>query len=98
MGSTTWFSLVLAVAAIAVATAGAGRLSLDHLFFSGTDFSSWLSRWGGLLVAVALVSPAASGSSRSSIDRLPTLESAAGRCGLAADLSRRRPAQYEVDP
>jgi putative oxidoreductase len=48
------YNLVLAVAAVAVAATGAGRLSLDHLLFSGTSLSSWVSGWGGLLIAVVL--------------------------------------------
>ncbi|MBX7453900.1 DoxX family protein [Mycolicibacterium sp. 3033] len=48
------YNFVLAVAAVAVAATGAGRLSLDHLLFNGTSVATWLSGWGGLLVAVAL--------------------------------------------
>ncbi|CAM4428774.1 Putative oxidoreductase MhqP [Mycobacterium basiliense] len=44
------YNLVLAVSAIAVATVGAGKLSLDWLIFG----RNWLDGWAGLLVAVAL--------------------------------------------
>ncbi|MFC8044042.1 DoxX family protein [Nocardia sp. NPDC057353] len=44
------YNLVLAVAAIAVATIGAGRISLDHLLF-GSDA---VAGWTGLAVAAGL--------------------------------------------
>lgn len=48
------YNLVLAVAAVAIAGTGAGRYSLDHLLFSGTDIASWLSGWCGLAIAAGL--------------------------------------------
>jgi putative oxidoreductase len=47
------YNLVLAVAAIAVATTGAGRYSLDRVVF-GLRWPDWLYGWGGLLVSVLL--------------------------------------------
>ncbi len=44
------YNLVLATAAVAVATVGAGRYSLDWLIFG----HNWLDRWSGLLLAVLL--------------------------------------------
>ncbi len=44
------YNLVLAAAAVAVATVGAGRYSLDWLIFH----HNWLDRWGGLLLSVLL--------------------------------------------
>jgi putative oxidoreductase len=44
------YNLVLAVSAVAVATVGAGRLSLDRLIFG----HNWLDGWAGLLVSVLL--------------------------------------------
>src|ERR1700739_483232 len=44
------YNLVLAVSAVAVATLGAGRLSLDWLIF-GHD---WCAGWTGLLISVVL--------------------------------------------
>ncbi|MCG5434157.1 DoxX family protein [Mycobacterium sp. MYCO198283] len=48
------YNLVLAVAAVAVATVGPGRYSLDHLLFSGSDFYDLLHGWWGLVIAVGL--------------------------------------------
>ena len=48
------YNLVLAVAAVAIAGLGAGRYSLDHLLFSGTEVASWLSGWCGLAIAAGL--------------------------------------------
>lgn len=45
---------MLAVSAIAVATVGAGKLSLDHLLFSGSAFYDYLHGWWGLLIATVL--------------------------------------------
>lgn len=42
------YNLVLAVAAVAVATTGAGRLSLDHVIFGSTGFHHLLHGWWGL--------------------------------------------------
>ena len=44
------YNLVLAVSAVAVATLGAGRLSLDWLIFG----KNWLDGWPGLLISVGL--------------------------------------------
>ena len=44
------YNLVLAVSAVAVATLGAGRLSLDWLIFG----KSWMDGWEGLLISVVL--------------------------------------------
>jgi putative oxidoreductase len=44
------YNLVLAVSAVAVATLGAGRLSLDWLIFG----HNWLDRWPGLLISLGL--------------------------------------------
>jgi putative oxidoreductase len=45
------YNLVLAVSAVAVATLGAGKLSLDYLIFGE---NLWLRGWAGLLLSVAL--------------------------------------------
>ena len=44
------YNLVLAVSAVAVATLGAGRLSLDWLIFG----KNWLDGWQGLVLSVVL--------------------------------------------
>ncbi|GFG74972.1 DoxX family protein [Mycobacterium botniense] len=44
------YNLVLAACAVAVATLGAGKLSLDQLIFG----HNWLDGWAGLLLAVLL--------------------------------------------
>ena len=44
------YNLVLAVSAVAVATAGAGKFSLDWLIFG----RNWLGGWAGLLLSVGL--------------------------------------------
>jgi putative oxidoreductase len=44
------YVMVLAVSAVAVATVGAGRLSLDWLIFG----HNWLDGWNGLLLSVLL--------------------------------------------
>jgi putative oxidoreductase len=44
------YNLVLAVSAVAVATLGAGRLSLDWLIFG----NNWLDGWQGLVLSVVL--------------------------------------------
>jgi putative oxidoreductase len=44
------YNLVLAVSAVAVATLGAGRLSLDWLIFG----KNWFDGWPGLLISVVL--------------------------------------------
>jgi putative oxidoreductase len=45
------YNLVLAVSAVAVATIGPGKLSLDYLIFGK---NLWLHGWAGLLLSVAL--------------------------------------------
>jgi putative oxidoreductase len=55
------YTLVLAVPAVAVATIGAGKASLDYLIFSGTGFYDLLHGWWGLLISVALGLAAAIG-------------------------------------
>jgi putative oxidoreductase len=47
------YNLVLAAGAVAVATTGAGRFSLDRVIF-GSHWPDWLYGWGGLLVSVLL--------------------------------------------
>ena len=44
------YNLVLAVCAVAVATLGAGRLSLDWLIFG----ENWCDGWAGLLISLGL--------------------------------------------
>jgi putative oxidoreductase len=44
------YNLVLAVSAVAVATLGAGKLSLDWLIFG----KNWFDGWPGLLISVLL--------------------------------------------
>ncbi|MEE6175852.1 DoxX family protein [Mycobacterium sp. 050134] len=44
------YNLVLALSAVAVATLGAGRLSLDWLIFG----KNWFDGWHGLLISVVL--------------------------------------------
>lgn len=48
------YNLILAVAAVGVATLGAGRLSLDHLLFAGSGLADLVSGWWGLAIAVVL--------------------------------------------
>lgn len=48
------YNLVLAASAVAIATIGAGKLSLDHLLFSGTGVYDYLHGWWGLLIALVL--------------------------------------------
>ncbi|BDB44525.1 MULTISPECIES: DoxX family protein [Mycobacterium] len=45
------YNLVLALCAVAVATVGAGRLSLDRVIFGD---ASWLSGWPGLAISLGL--------------------------------------------
>src|ERR1700743_928413 len=44
------YNLVLAVSAVAVATIGPGKLSLDYLIFG----ENWMDGWPGLLISVGL--------------------------------------------
>lgn len=48
------YNLILAVAAVAIAGTGAGRLSLDHLLFAGSGVYDYLHGWWGLLIAAVL--------------------------------------------
>ncbi|MBB3605695.1 putative oxidoreductase [Mycolicibacterium sp. BK556] len=48
------YNLVLAAAAVALATTGAGKYSLDYALFHGTSVYPWLHGWCGLLVALVL--------------------------------------------
>ena len=48
------YNLVLAAAAVALATTGAGKYSLDYALFHGTSVYQWLHGWCGLLIAVVL--------------------------------------------
>lgn len=48
------YNLVLAVAAVAVATLGAGRFSLDYALFRGTSCYDLLHGWWGFLIAAGL--------------------------------------------
>jgi putative oxidoreductase len=48
------YNLILAVAAIAVAGTGAGRLSLDYALLGNSAGYYYLHGWCGLLIAVVL--------------------------------------------
>jgi putative oxidoreductase len=48
------YTLVLAVAAVAIATVGAGKLSLDYALFHTTGVYAYLHGWCGLFIAVVL--------------------------------------------
>ena len=48
------YNLVLAVAAIAIAAVGAGKLSLDYALFHTSGVYDYLHGWSGLLIAVVL--------------------------------------------
>jgi putative oxidoreductase len=48
------YNLVLAVTAVAIAGAGAGKLSLDYALFYGTGLWDFVQGWGGLAIAVVL--------------------------------------------
>lgn len=48
------YNLVLAVAAIAVAGTGAGRLSLDYALFYQTPMWDYVQGWAGLAIALIL--------------------------------------------
>jgi putative oxidoreductase len=48
------YNLVLAVAAIAIASVGAGKLSLDYALFHGSGVDHYLHGWYGLVIAVVL--------------------------------------------
>src|SRR4051812_18977999 len=48
------YNLILAVSAVAVATIGAGRFSLDYALFADSDLYRFLHGWNGLAIAVVL--------------------------------------------
>jgi putative oxidoreductase len=48
------YNLILAVTAIAIATIGAGQLSLDYALFHTSALYDYLHGWWGLLIAVVL--------------------------------------------
>ena len=48
------YNLVLATSAVAVATLGAGKLSLDYALFHNTGFYDLLHGWWGLVISLAL--------------------------------------------
>lgn len=48
------YNLVLAAAAVGIATIGAGKISLDHLLFSETGFYDLLHGWWGLVISLGL--------------------------------------------
>jgi putative oxidoreductase len=48
------YNLVLAVSAVAVATIGAGKLSLDYALFHTTGLYELLHGWWGLLISAGL--------------------------------------------
>ena len=48
------YNLVLASSAVAVATTGAGKLSLDYALFHTTGFYDLLHGWWGLVISFAL--------------------------------------------
>jgi putative oxidoreductase len=48
------YNLILAVTAIAIATIGAGQLSLDYALFHTSGLYDYLHGWWGLLIAVVL--------------------------------------------
>jgi putative oxidoreductase len=48
------YNLILAVAAVAVATVGPGKFSLDYALFHNTGFYDFLHGWWGLLISAGL--------------------------------------------
>jgi putative oxidoreductase len=48
------YNLILAVAAVSVATVGAGRFSLDYVLFHNSDLWEFLRGWNGLAISVLL--------------------------------------------
>jgi putative oxidoreductase len=48
------YNLILAVAAVAIAATGAGKLSLDYALFDGSGVYHYLHGWCGLVIAVVL--------------------------------------------
>lgn len=48
------YNLILAVAAVSIATIGAGRFSLDYLLFRNSGIYDFLHGWNGFAIAVVL--------------------------------------------
>jgi putative oxidoreductase len=48
------YNLILAVAAVAIAGIGPGKLSVDYALFHGTALWDYLQGWRGLLIALVL--------------------------------------------
>jgi putative oxidoreductase len=48
------YNLILAVTAVAVATIGPGKFSLDYALFHTTNFYDYLHGWWGLLISAGL--------------------------------------------
>jgi putative oxidoreductase len=48
------YNLILAVAAVAIAATGAGKLSLDYALFHDSGVYHYLHGWCGLIIAVVL--------------------------------------------
>lgn len=48
------YNLILAAAAVAIATIGAGRYSLDHVLFGSTGMADLLHGWWGFVIALGL--------------------------------------------
>jgi putative oxidoreductase len=48
------YNLILAAAAVAIATVGVGRISLDYALFHTTGLYGYLHGWWGLVIAVVL--------------------------------------------
>jgi putative oxidoreductase len=48
------YNLILAAAAVAIATVGVGRISLDYALFRTTGLYDYLRGWWGLVIAVVL--------------------------------------------
>jgi putative oxidoreductase len=48
------YNLILAAAAMAIATVGVGRISLDYALFRTTALYDYLHGWWGLVIAVVL--------------------------------------------
>lgn len=48
------YNLILAVAAVAIAGLGAGKISLDYTLFRDTALWNYVQGWGGLLIGIIL--------------------------------------------
>jgi len=48
------YNLILAVSAVAVATVGARKFSLDYVLFGTSSFDEFLHGWWGMLISVGL--------------------------------------------